>query len=102
MMCSFDKSGSLMPLILSKAGPSVKRQEAKTLLEKVVAKNIWVSTRKATFVAQISHTLAHTVLRQYLNVKPYKLQYVQKQLTIDNSKRLDFAEWFIGQPAEIQ
>lgn len=102
MVSSFEKTGSVMPMIRPKAGPSAKRQEAKTLLEKVVAENISLSTRKAASVAQISHTLAGIVLRQDLAMKPYKLQYVHKLLPIDNAKRLDCAEWFLAQSAEIQ
>ena len=92
MVSSFEKTGSVMSMIRTKAGSSVKRQEAKTLLKKVVAENHSLSTRKAASVAQISHTLACIVLRQDLTMKPYKLQYVQKLLTINNTKRLYFAE----------
>lgn len=102
MMSTYKKTGSVMPAKRTKGVPTAIRQEAKTLLKKVVAENPSLSTRKAASVAQISQTLARIILRKDLGLKPYKPQIVQKLLPTDYAKRLEFAEWYLSQSAEVQ
>jgi hypothetical protein len=102
MMASFEKTGSVIPTHQSNSRKSVKRQKAATLLETQIAENPSLSIRKAACVAEISYNLARTVLLEDLQVKPYKFQYVQKLLPMDYAKRLDFAEWYISESADVQ
>ena len=102
MVSSFEKTGSVMPRMGRKPGATEKRKQAGILLKQEFAENPSLPLGKAACIAEISKSLARTVVRDDLGLKPYKPQYVQELLPLDYAKRLEFAQWFLAQPAEIQ
>lgn len=102
MVASFEKTGSVMPVYRPNAGKSQKREEAVMVLERATAENPMLSIRKAAAVADISYTLARTVVQDDLGLKSYKFQIEHKLLPVDYQKRQDFAEWFSAQSADVQ
>ena len=99
---TFKKTGSVISAHQPNAGKSNKREEAEILQEKGVSKNPSVSINKLACVADISYSLARTVLRDDLGIKSYKIQSVQKLLPVDYAKRVNFAEYYILQSEEVQ
>ena len=57
---------------------------------------------KLACVADISYSLARTVLREDLGLKSYIIQSVQKLLPVDYAKRVNFPECYLLQSAEVQ
>ncbi len=54
--------------------------------------------RKASQVAKISHSLAGLILKDDLDLNPYKLPDLHEIETTDYQKRLNFCYWVKGLP----
>ena len=94
----FNRTGSVDNLNGKNRKISQKRKDAKIVLEGVVSEKPDLSISEAAQVAGISYKLARMVLKEDLNLKPYKLRQYHELKPSDPAKRLDFCIWFKGLP----
>ena len=90
----FNKNGSIDNLNGRTKNISQKRKDAKIVLKEVVSEKPDLSIREAAQVADISRELARMVLKEDLNLKPYKLRQYHELKPSDPAKRLNFCLWF--------
>ncbi len=98
LVSKFDKTGSVADLSRKSDKPSEKRENAKIVIEEAITRNPSLSLSKLSVCSGISQTLTRSILRDDLNLKPYKPQESQKLEASDYPKRLEFAEWFLSLP----
>ena len=89
----FDKTGAVHNLIRKNKEPSQKRKNAKTKLKIVISEDPSLSIRQISQDAEISYSLTRLILKDDLDLKPYKLPDFHELEPADFPKRLDFCNW---------
>lgn len=79
-----------------------RRENARKTLEEMFAENCSLSIRKAASASSISVGLVHKILRDDLQLKPYKIYEYHKLQPGDAERRLEFAEWFLKNVEKVQ
>ena len=74
------------------------REKVKNTIKKLIFADPSLSIRKLASAAKVSFRTAWTIVRFDLKLKPYKIGLCQELLESDFSKRVDFANWFLGLP----
>jgi len=68
----FKKTGSVIKMNRKTRSISQKRKNAKIILERIISENPSMSLRKASQEANVSYCVARIILRDDLDLKPYK------------------------------
>ena len=77
---------------------SQKRIDTKNALISIIEKDPTVSVRKAASATNSSRSLCHSIMKEDLMLKPYKIHCVQKLHANDYQKKIEFANWFLNRP----
>ena len=102
IISNFEKSGSVGHVPPKPKEPSKKRDEAKNQLKTMVSDFESFSITKAASAIGVSRTLVYHILHDDLHIKPYKFHQWHKLEHEDYEKRLNFATWFLNQPANTE
>ena len=94
----FEKSGSVTSSTPTHAKPSHKKEEAKNQLKDLVSNNPSLSIRKATAITGISYGSVRSILKDDINLKPYKLHEWHELKEGDYQKRVTFDDFFKEHP----
>jgi len=92
----FKKTGYVADLPKKYPSKAVKREKTKEKIESLVNEKQAVTIRKAAQEADISCSLARLILKDDLNLKPYKIQETFKLNDNDPEARLKFANWALN------
>ena len=96
----FEKTGSVNILSRKQRNNCQKRKDAKLVVERVITEEPSLSIKKVSQVADISTSLVRLVLKEDLDLKPYKLPTFHELIPSDYPKRLNFALWFKSLPQD--
>jgi hypothetical protein len=94
----FDETGSIESRPPKHAEASEKRENAKNVIQTAVSENPHLSVRKLMPLANVSYGTTLDILKNDLDLRPYKIQHCQELKPPDYAKRLAFAEWFKSLP----
>jgi hypothetical protein len=94
----FDKTGSVHNVIRKNKELSQKRKNAISKLKMVISEDPSLSIRHLSQAAEISYSLTRLILKDDLDLKPYKLPDFHELQTADFPKRLDFCNWIKALP----
>jgi hypothetical protein len=86
----FDKTGSIHNAIRKNKEPSQKRKNAISKLKMVISEDPSLSIRHLSQVAEISYSLTRLILKDDLDLKPYKLPDFHELQPADFPKDLIF------------
>ena len=94
----FYKTGLVHNVIRKNKEPSQKRKNAISKLKMVISKDPSLSIRHLSHIAENSSSLTRLILKDDLDLKPYKLPDFHELQPADFPKRLDFCNWMKALP----
>ena len=94
----FEKTSSVNFVPRKQPKASLKRLQGKNRIKLLISEKPNLSIRKLAVDSQISYESTRKILKDDLNLKPFKTQAVQKLEVADYEKRVQFAEWFLNRP----
>ncbi len=74
----FKKTGSILPLPNQRRPTTQKRNDAKIAIEKLFSEFLNLLINKVSAAVQVSSSLARNILKQDLQMKPYKIPVHQQ------------------------
>lgn len=90
----FKKTGSVSNAPRVRPKSDQKRNEAKNTINDLITKLPNLSICKVAQASNVSYTMARSILKEDLKLKPYKEPSVHMLQAPDYKKRLDFAHWY--------
>jgi hypothetical protein len=98
MIKKFEKNCSVHSVIQKNKEPSQKRKNAISKLKMVISKDPSLSIRHLSHFAEISSSLTRLILKDDLDLKPYKLPDFHELQPANFPIRLDFCNWMKALP----
>lgn len=102
MVRNFEKTGQTSRLSLRQRIKTVRTEELIENLKNVVLDDPGISLTKAANIVPASRSTVRFVLREDLNLKPYKKKKSFRLLKADLGKRLEFANWVLNTRLNLQ
>ena len=101
IVSKLEKTGSLLDKSPLQNKSADRFEDAKNKLKELFDQNPSLSLRKAASAVDVSYNLTRDILKNQLNLKPYKYNEFHQLEPQDYSRCVDFADWFLANPKTL-